>query len=849
MTRHKWTGIAPVALLLLISILTTSATAHPVEGELWQLRQPDGTLVDVRIWGDEYYQVVESLDGYTLVRDPASGVICYARLSPNGTALLSTGIRVGSIDPATTRLNPGVRIHAGAAQARAAEARAEREWRTGMSLAARGLTADMLATPPTIGEVRGLVIIVDFEDQPATIPREEIDGLFNEIGYTGHENNGSVRDYFRDVSGGLLDFTNYVAPAYYRAQRSFFYYDDCGAAYHARVPELFAEALDDLDAQGMDFSQFDNDGDGYIDALSMFYAGTTHCGWAQGLWSGAGYLAEPWSADGVETARYQVVAMGPSLGIGAFCHETGHMVLHWPDLYDYDGDSYGIGQYCLMCSFASRNNPVEPCAYLKMLAGWADLRVLDAAAPQFALPVPSDGNVVYKFPHPQLGNEYYLVENRQRAGRDELIPDDGLAIWHIDTQGWNSYNQMTPQYHYQVTLVQADGRWDMELDRNRGDDTDLYPSAGKNACTACSNPSTKWWSGRPSWLVISGISESGPVMTFDFSVGNSPPVAVCATTDLLADDRGNAMVSVADIDAGSYDPNGAGDIDRMCIMNVDGEYVPCRDEVLVMGLGTHEVVLMVRDGCALSDRCTAIVNLVEDVTPPEISVTVSPDVLWPPNHDFVEVTASVSVSDDFDAAPTFVLTSVTCDEEPARGAPHDPDVDGAELDTPDTALRLRSERDGSGDGRIYTLLYTATDASGNSTSAAATVTVPHDMSNHPANDGSQPTMEPKADADRPVTSAGDSDGVSGFRRIFPNPFNPTTTVEFEVGEAGHVSVTVYSVRGARVRSLVDQYMPSGTHRVRWLGRDDHGRPVTTGIYFVEMRSSDFRESRRIVLLK
>jgi hypothetical protein len=82
-------GLGLLAVIMLG--VATSAYGVPVAGEIFHLKQPDGSLVDVRIWGDEFYQVVESLDGYTLVRDPSTGIICYADLSPDGTQLLSTG--------------------------------------------------------------------------------------------------------------------------------------------------------------------------------------------------------------------------------------------------------------------------------------------------------------------------------------------------------------------------------------------------------------------------------------------------------------------------------------------------------------------------------------------------------------------------------------------------------------------------------------------------------------------------------------------------------------------------------------------------------------------------------------
>jgi hypothetical protein len=120
-----------------------------------------------------------------------------------------------------------------------------------------------------------------------------------------------------------------------------------------------------------------------------------------------------------------------------------------------------------------------------------------------------------------------------------------------------------------------------------------------------------------------------------------------------------------------------------------------------------------------------------DVTPPDISVTVSPDMLWPPNHKMVDIVATVTVSDICDAAPTVVLTSVTSDEpDNAKGNGDGntvDDIQGTEIGTEDYEFQLRAERAGKGDGRVYTITYAVTDASGNSANASATVAVPHDM--------------------------------------------------------------------------------------------------------------------------
>ena len=82
---------------------------------------------------------------------------------------------------------------------------------------------------------------------------------------------------------------------------------------------------------------------------------------------------------------------------------------------------------------------------------------------------------------------------------------------------------------------------------------------------------------------------------------------------------------------------------------------------------------------------------------------------------------TVTVSDTCDPSPGVVLTSIVSDEL------DDGDIEGADTGTEDYEFLLRAERDGGGDGRVYTITYTATDSSGNSAAASATVTVPHDQ--------------------------------------------------------------------------------------------------------------------------
>lgn len=504
-----------VALFALVTLFATSPTAYaaPVWGKDMQLRQPDGTLVPVKIWGDEFYQIVETPDGYTLIRDPKSGVICFAVMGPDGQRFVSSGRPYDGNAVGKADIAPHVREPLESVQAQVAAARQRLLGNQPQSKA--GIVI------PSSGEVLGLCLIIDFSDDVATIPAATVEALCNEPGYNGPGhggalNDGSVRDYFLDVSDGKLDYSNHVPTAYYRAKHPKTYYDNPTEHVGLKAMELITEALDDLEANGFDFSQLDSTGDGVIDAINCFYAGYVHSGWNYGLWPHSGVIG--YTADGVTALAYQITDMESSLEIGTFCHENGHQLCRWPDLYDYDYDSRGAGMYCLMASGNMYGTqPIEPCAFLKERVGWSE--VIPLIQPVTGLSLTAGVNRCYKYQNPSNINEYYLIEVRHQSARDTKMPDSGLAIWHVDRMGSNNYNQMTPTKHYQASILQADGLLELENDINRGDADDLYGAPDAPQCTHKTTPNTGWWSGEMSGIRVLNISEPATTMTFDFVGG------------------------------------------------------------------------------------------------------------------------------------------------------------------------------------------------------------------------------------------------------------------------------------------------------------------------------------------
>ena len=497
--HHAYKSALTIVCAFIISLATY---AGPYFGTEFKFKQPDASLVAVKVWGDEFYQRVESLDGYTLVRD-TTGWITYAVLSADGNALVSTGIRYNGAAANLTGIPKGIDIHASAANKIRAANRAR--LLPALPSTANQRNASSLQTP-TNGDVRGLTILIDFSDEPATIGRDSIEHFFNETGYTDFGNNGSIHDYFWDVSNHHLNYTNAVL-GYYRAIHPKTYYED---TINSHVGDLIQEALLWADAQGFDFSTLSVD-ETYIRAINLMYAGYPTMGWAKGLWPHAGGHYS-FSADGVNSGSYQMTNIGENLTIATTCHENGHMLMHWPDLYDYDYNSAGIGRYCLMAFKGAETNPVPPNAYLRIDAGWENYTDLTDTTGTFT--TQSNANQSYIITNPSKSDELFVIESRTIAGRNASLPDDGLMIWHVDISGNNSANEMTPTSHFYLSLEQADGLFDLEHYNNQGAPGDLYKAGSKTVFNDNTLPDARWWNGTASGIQLHSVSAVGETMEF-----------------------------------------------------------------------------------------------------------------------------------------------------------------------------------------------------------------------------------------------------------------------------------------------------------------------------------------------
>ncbi len=515
----------------------------PFRGRVFTFTQPDGSAIQLRGWGDQNYAVFETLDGYTVTKNPATGFYEVAQVTSDGNALTPAPGPGGALDGAGAGVPRGARVSRARAEAiardsalynsgrRCEQRRLERR-RQMRTLRALGAAGGPLLAPPqnaTVGDFVGLCLLIDFSDAPATIVREEVERFCNQPGYSGFGNNGSVFDFFRDNSIGRCRYTNIVAP-YYRAKHPKTYYTDRTIAQPQRAIELITEALNFLKANGFDFSPLTADNQGFVYAMNVYYAGPVTNNWAEGLWPHSHHLGSPLPLrPGQSAFDYQFTAMGSELELGTFCHENGHMLCDYPDLYDYGGESSGVGVYCLMCAGNfSEKNPIPISAYLKRASGWARNVTPMEHDKVITLAAGSNDFAIYA----RSGREYFLVENRQKSGRDATLPDAGLAIWRVDEEGDNSHEQMTAATHYELSLVQADGLFQLERQRNQlGDAGDLYDGAAARFADD-TVPASKWWNGTSSNLAIDQVSASAASMSFRCRFGSTvtppppPPPAV-----------------------------------------------------------------------------------------------------------------------------------------------------------------------------------------------------------------------------------------------------------------------------------------------------------------------------------
>jgi len=355
------------------------------------------------------------------------------------------------------------------------------------------------------GKIYSLTLLVDFSDQAAPVTVSEVEDWLNKEGFNRDGCNGSVRDYYLDVSNGQLDLTNEVY-GWYRAKHPKSWYESLQG--YTGSDSLMKEVFAYFDSQ-VDFSHYDNDKDGTTEAINIVYAGPGQT-WGQGLWPHSGWSNE--RRDGVKLTHHQMTDMPGKFSIYVFVHESGHMIFGWPDLYWY-------GDYCTMGNRANDLNPVAINDFYRADQGW--IPFVDITSEDVdnvtSLEVSKPGEFCYRYKNPARPNQEGLVWSYVRnTGRNKVLAGSGLLMQHYDfsIEG----NSSADKLGLRIVHASAAGK----SSDNPGDQ---WPSPGSTANTFFKSgtyaefsddayPAIRWYNGSKTGLKITGIGTPGETLTF-----------------------------------------------------------------------------------------------------------------------------------------------------------------------------------------------------------------------------------------------------------------------------------------------------------------------------------------------
>lgn len=567
-SMKKSKSFRPILHLSLLAGCIGLAHAAPYgpNGRETRWEQPNGQVVQLRVFGDEFYARTENADGYTVVLE--NGSYAYARLSADGSRLESSGIQADQPAPdglakhlalpkdeirkvALTNFTKFNNANDKRWEKRVDAQRKIRMAAAGANLGKSEMEAAKIDAAPIEGNQLGLTILVQFPNDPNTggadpinfpSDRAKIQRFCNQTNYTENGNTGSVRDYFFDQSLGKLTYTQKVTPIVTLPNpRNFYNYSDYPNNRNLQDPQvagsqIISDAVAILKSQNFDFSGLTVNANNQAVATNVFFAGPDSGSWAQGLWPHASTVIPGISVGAgsqpITLSSYQMTNLENNAPvIGTFCHENGHLLLDYPDLYDVIGE--GVGEHCLMGSGNYLNDGKTPCpinVHFKDLVGWATITSLNPNAYR-TVDLPTTGNIGYRVMNPSAQTEFFMVENRGAGDKWAKFCDDkGIAIWHVD----ENVDGNLGGAHYGVALMQADGREDLENGRNRGDSADLFDSI-TSKFTDNTNPSANWWDDSRSNVEIQVLSNIGQKTTVSF--GGVPP-----NTIILSSPNGGEVI-------------------------------------------------------------------------------------------------------------------------------------------------------------------------------------------------------------------------------------------------------------------------------------------------------------------
>ncbi len=508
-----------------------SAYAIPAKPEWRTVKQPDGSEIVVRSFGDEKFHYTLTSDNRLVVAD-TDGVFRYATVNDRGEMI-----------PTEFTAAPAEKLSAEASEflstlspvtdmiSHAAERRSQSDMFRAPSRVPSNMQTDDF---PVTGEQPVLVVLVEYQDVKFNIPNPQdyFHRLLNEEGFSDDGGTGSARDYFLESSSGLFRPRFDVYRPITLANNMQYYGGNTYYGNDARPEEMAIEACQALDAE-VDFSQYDRDNDGFIDNVFVIYAGygeadTTNkpnTVWPHAYWiyKGAGKRVV---LDGKLLDHYacsnELNADSKPCGISTVCHEFSH-VMGLPDLYTTNDANYHTPLEWSVLDAGCYNNdgrtPPAYSAFERMSLGW--LKPIEITQATEVMIPEISSNVAFLIPTSN-DNEFFLFENRQKHGWDSYLPGHGMLIWRINYSKsvWDA-NAVNNSASQRVDVIEAGGA-KSSMGYPISSSSDSWPGLQRRTSfTGTTTPAFTTTSGEVVDFPITAITETNGIIKFSVKGGTT----------------------------------------------------------------------------------------------------------------------------------------------------------------------------------------------------------------------------------------------------------------------------------------------------------------------------------------
>jgi len=886
-----------VFICILLLLLANSLYPAWLDNIPNQLKQPDGTTIDVFYSGDEHHNWIHDKDHYTMIRDEKTGYVCWATAKDGD--LVSTGYPVHLHTSQSLGLTPRENI--------------SEDIYLQKRRSIDDLRENSPTRSPTLGTINELVVFIRFsDDSEFTQLVSHYNAMFND---TGTDVN-SLKQYYFDASYGQLTVNSPFFPTQtgstiisVRDTHPRSYYQPYNAITNPngymdyergdREAGLLVRAIQSIINQIPPTLNIDGDNDQFVDNVNFVIKGVEG-DWATLLWphrSWLGYYATV-TINGkyVSDYNFNIENHMDVSGVSVLAHEFGHS-LGAPDYYRYSYDATPVWYWDLMGQ--NTNPPQSMSAYTK----WHYMRWVDAIPTAL-----TDGyytlypNTISQWEHslsipsPYSSTEYFIVEyrNTQTGLIDSVIPGSGLVVWRVNRDaGWgNSEGPPDELYVYRPNgTPNFDGSPLMAF---------FSAQSGRTAINDYSNPQSFLSNGQLGGLNISNIGYADESITFYVNVSNSqqPPVF---------------EIDPPSFDFGSISLGQSSTTQRFTVTNVSNATVVV-SSVAVTGLNAASFDLVVTclpweifpseswdftvtfTPTSTGEKPAYVSFTSTDIGLPQyINITgagVGSGFTLPYTQNFnsvinlfdnewggyLNIYSGIYANSGVNGTNALAMSVLSASPTINVSTPFINNI------TPETTLSfayrivdsLTSNLTGttlSASDKVYIEVY--------ATSGGGTFETIYEINsqNHAISADFTTLVIPLSDyyasldisiRFRVVWSTGRwyfvlddvavydptseyDDMVSPTRTAlvtnYPNPFNPETTISFSLAHPERVRLDIYNVRGQLVQSLVNSVYDAGVHTAVWNGKDNLGRSVSSGVYFYTMTTAEYTSVRKMLLLK